>query len=144
MRWHQKILMFKMKIKGQGRLNIVRCFFFYKINLIFSVEVYNMQSRIWRAIANLKSNVLFPNFHVYKEKLTMFGSDNSIQIYNGETWEFASESLQNTFYRGVSVKVPCHWTSWFLHTNFHYLLFCFKKEHINFVGGLEYHQAWSK
>ncbi|XP_023349414.1 kelch-like protein 20 [Eurytemora carolleeae] len=77
-------------------------------NGMSSVEVYNMQSKRWRAIANLKSNVLFPNFHVYKEKLTMFGSDNSIQIYNGETWEFASESLKNNFYRGVSVKVPCH------------------------------------
>ena len=67
-----------------------------------------MQSRIWRTIGSFKSNVLFPNLHVYKEKLTMFGTDNTIQIYDGETWEFASESLENTFYRGSSVKVPCH------------------------------------
>lgn len=80
-------------------------------NLLFSmssVEVYNIESKIWKTIASLNSIVYYPNLHVYKGNLTMFGTNSTIEVYNGETWEIASESLSKNFERGVSVKVPCH------------------------------------
>ena len=67
-----------------------------------------MESRTWRNIASFKSTVAFPNLHVYKGNLTMFGTGSTMEIYNGVTWEVSSESLGKVFSRGSSVKVPCH------------------------------------
>ena len=67
-----------------------------------------MERKTWRAIASFKSAALFPRFHVYKGNLTMFGAGSTIEIYNGETWEIAVESLEKTLERGMSVKIPCH------------------------------------
>ena len=67
-----------------------------------------MESRIWRTISSLKSASVYPKFHVLMGHLTMFDTDGTIQMYNGETWEIASESLTKSFNLGVSIKIPCH------------------------------------
>ena len=67
-----------------------------------------MDSRVWRTIASLKSASAYPNLHVLRGNLTMFDAAGTVQIYNGVTWEIASESLKKGFNRGVSVKIPCH------------------------------------
>ena len=67
-----------------------------------------METRIWKTIASLKSAISYPNLHVYKGNLTMFGNGYTIEVYNGETWEISSESLKLSFTEGVSVKVPCY------------------------------------
>ena len=90
-----------------------------------------MESRTWRNIASFKSAVAFPNLHVYKGNLTMFGTGSTMEIYNGVTWEVSSEPLGKIFSRGSSVKVPCH-----QEPNSYFCMHCFKYNNSSLLHAL--------
>ena len=76
-------------------------------NDLSDVEVYNFDTKTWRAISNMNVKRK-PNLHVYEGKVTAFGGGvTSIEYFDGTNWKMSEEEILDEGFSVLSVEVKC-------------------------------------